>query len=107
MALERGSSVLIGQPIAVPAQPAPRFRLAAVGPSPAPGPVRIEFELSRAAPIELDVFDVQGRLVASPAHGAWPAGRHVVAWSGPVGGLYLVRYRYPGGEDRRRVVRTP
>jgi len=88
------------------------FRLDRVGPIPASGPVRIEFELAREAAIELEIFDIQGRLVASPARGAWPAGRHVVEWSGMVagaraaGGIYLVRYRYPGGEDRRRLVRT-
>jgi hypothetical protein len=50
------------------------FRLDRVGPIPASGPVRIEFELAREAAIELEIFDIQGRLVASPARGAWPAG---------------------------------
>jgi len=113
VASERGSITVIGQPIAVSTEPAPAFRLALVGPSPSPGPVQIEFELARPATIALEVFDVQGRLVASPARGAWPAGRHTVAWSGATGnshaaaGLYLVRYRYPGGQDLRRVIRTP
>ena len=113
VASERGSITVIGQPIAVSTEPAPAFRLALVGPSPSPGPVQLEFELARPATIALEVFDVQGRLVASPARGVWPAGRHGVAWSGATGnshaaaGLYLVRYRYPGGQDLRRVIRTP
>ena len=88
-------------------------RLALMGANPSRGPVQIEFELRERAAIQLDVFDVQGRLVASLARGVWPAGRHTVEWSGLAGnarlpgGLYLVRYRYPGGEDKRRVVRTP
>jgi hypothetical protein len=75
-------------------------------------PVLIEFELGAQAATELEVFDVQGRLVASPARGVWPAGRHAVEWSGrsdggrPRSGIYLIRYRYPGGEARRRVIRT-
>lgn len=108
-----GPTVVIGQPILVEAQEKLAFRLARVGPSPSRGPVRIEFEASRQAMISLDVFDIQGRLVASPARGLWQAGRHAVEWSGmtqnapAAGGLYLVRYRYPGGEDARRIVRAP
>jgi hypothetical protein len=75
--------------------------------------VRIAFDLSREAAIEIAVFDLQGRLLATPAHGVWPAGSHSVEWRGQIdgapaaAGVYLVRYRYPGGEDRRRLVRTP
>ncbi len=110
---ESGPSTVIGPAILVEALRGPSFRLALVGPSPSRGPVRIEFELRERAAIELDVFDVQGRLVASPARGVWPGGRHAVSWTGQAGGarlagsVYLVRYRFPGGEDRRRVVRTP
>jgi len=95
------------------AQAGATFRLALVSPSPSSGPMRIVFELAHQASIELDVFDVQGRLVDSPARGVWPEGQHAVVWppasenSRGAGGVYLVRYRYPGGEDRRRVVRTP
>lgn len=89
------------------------FRLSRVGPNPSGGPVTIDFEMPRAATIEVDVFDIQGRLVASPARGSWPAGRHSVSWArtsagAPIRpGLYLVRYRFPGGEAQRRIVRTP
>jgi parallel beta-helix repeat protein len=91
--------------------PTARFRLTSVGPSPSRGPVRIEFELPEQAAIELDVFDVMGRRVASAARGVWPAGRHAVECFSSEGarvpgGVYLVRYRYPGGVDRRRVVHT-
>jgi flagellar hook assembly protein FlgD len=75
--------------------------------------VRIAFFLAQAAAIEIDVFDVQGRRVASPARGEWSAGAHVIAWDGRTrsgqsapAGLFLVRYRYPGGQDRRRIVRV-
>ncbi|TMQ59572.1 MAG: hypothetical protein E6K72_01470, partial [Candidatus Eisenbacteria bacterium] len=77
------------------------------------GPVRIAFSLARDAAIEIDVFDVQGRSVASPARGEWPAGAQVVQWDGRArsgqpapAGLYLLRYRYPGGQDRRRIMRV-
>src|SRR5436190_2092509 len=37
------------------------FALAAVGPSPGSGSVRIAFSLAHAAAIEIEVFDIQGR----------------------------------------------
>jgi hypothetical protein len=113
LASDGGLTTVITQPIFVEAARVSAFRLVLVGPSPAHGPVRIEFELRERAAIELNVFDILGRRVATPAHGVWPAGRHAVEWSGLTGGsrlpggVYLVRYRYPGGEDRRRIVRTP
>ena len=89
----------------------PKFRLDLTGPSPGRVPVQIEFELAHQAAIALDVFDVQGRLVASPAQGVWPGGRHAAVWptdgARMAGGIYLVRYRYPGGEIRRRLIRIP
>ena len=60
--------------------------------------------------VQLDVFDILGRHVASLARGTWPAGKHVVEWTGqePGGmappGLYFVRYRFPGGQQHRRLV---
>jgi hypothetical protein len=83
------------------------FHLTRVGPSPGGGRVNIEFEMPRAAAIEIEVFDILGRRVATPARGSWPAGTHVVAWTQGQAGVYLVRYRFPGGEEHCRVVRTP
>lgn len=89
-------------------------RLVQAGPTPGHGPVSITFALDHAAPIAIDVFDVQGRSIASPARGVWPPGTHVVEWNGLTRngdpapwGIYLVRYAYPGGQDQRRVVRLP
>jgi hypothetical protein len=69
--------------------------------------------VKHAGSIEIDVFDVQGRRVASPARGLWPAGMHAVEWNGLThdgetapSGLYFLRYTYPGGQDRRAIVRT-
>jgi hypothetical protein len=83
------------------------FHLTRVGPSPGGGRMNIEFEVPRAAAIEIEVFDILGRRVAAPARGTWPAGRHSVAWMHGQAGVYLVRYRFPGGQEQRRVVRTP
>ena len=112
MAREGTGVFLLAGPIEVAAGAGDRFALPLVVPSPGPGPVTIEFVVARRAPIRIDVFDVQGRVVASLARGIWLAGRHVVQWSGETGGgplssgLYFVSYRFPGGMERRRVVLT-
>lgn len=92
----------------------PRFGLAEVTPNPGRGPVRIGFALENAAAIEIDVFDVLGRRIASPARGVWPAGAHQVEWNGlgrdgqPAHhGVYMIRYAHPGGQDLRRIVHLP
>lgn len=99
--------------LSTPGRAADGFRLANVRPNPARGPVTIELELAREAEISVDIFDVQGRLVASPARGSRAAGRHALEWSpssmggrAPAG-LYLVRFRFPGGEEKRRVILVP
>ena len=114
VAREGSDDTVISPAIMVEGEARLEFRLVQVGPNPGSGPVRIAFALQRAAAIEIDVFDVQGRRVASPGRGVWPAGTHVVEWNGLArngeaapSGLYLVRYVYPGGQDRRRLVRLP
>ena len=112
MARESAGAYVLAGPIEVAAGPGDLFALPLVVPSPGPGPVTIEFVVARRAPIRIDVLDIQGRAVATPARGIWPAGRHVVQWSGETGGgplssgLYFVSYRFPGGMERRRVVLT-
>ncbi len=104
---------VVAQPIKVDILPGSSFRLVSVGPSPSRGSVRIEFELSSRARVDIQVFDIQGRLVAAAASGSWTPGRHLVHWSGKgpdskvVAGVYLIRYRFPGGQDARRVVLSP
>jgi hypothetical protein len=113
VAIDGGKLLVLDPGILVEAQARIAFGLVEVGPSPGGGPVRIAFTLAHNAEIEIDVYDVQGRRVASPVRGDWPAGAQVVTWDGRAqngqqapAGLYLVRYRYPGGQDRRGVVRV-
>lgn len=113
IAREGSDDTVIGPAIAVGAQARPESHLVQVGPNPGSGPVKIAFALKHAAAIEIDVFDVQGRRVASPGRGVWPPGTHTLEWSGRThsgeaasAGVYLVRYAYPGGQDRRVIVRV-
>jgi FlgD Ig-like domain len=80
-------------------------------PNPSGGTVRLAFELVRSGPVELAVFDVNGREVAKVSHGTWPAGSHDVEWDGrdrsgrPVdGGIYFARLRGGEGSVLSRVV---
>ena len=58
----------------------------------------------------LTVHDVQGRLMAVLADGAYEAGRHAAVWDGRGTqgpgrtGIYFVRYRTPAGVMTRRLV---
>jgi hypothetical protein len=97
--------------VVIESAPAPAgFALARVGPVPTTGRIALELTLPRAAAIEVTVHDVQGRTIARLAGGEWTAGRHALQWNGEgtsgrvPPGLYLVRYRYPGGADSRRIV---
>jgi len=81
-------------------------------PNPSSGPVRIGFTLNRPGAVDLRVFGVDGREVASLARGIWDAGNHEVAWSGcdargasVRAGVYVVRYAADGAAVTRRIVR--
>ena len=102
-------TVMWVQPIHVEAVGTSRCALISVSPSPASGPVRVEFSSSDEKTVRVSVYDALGRLVASPIHGVLQAGRHAVLWPGATGqhaiapGIYLVRFEYPGGQETKRI----
>src|SRR5439155_2315839 len=108
IAARTGDAVtVLSDAVRVEASLARRFEVTGVTPNPGSGPVRIGFTLAREASVQIDVFDLQGRHVASLAHGTLAAGAHVVEWSGRsmAPGIYLLDYRYPGGHQIREFVR--
>lgn len=106
VARDGGTLTVLEAGIVVEAQAALAFGLATVGPSPGSGPLRIGFTLTHAATIEIAVFDLMGRRIATLEQGERPAGTHETEWGGLApAGVYVVRYRHPGGEDRRLIVR--
>ncbi|HET9251679.1 MAG TPA: LamG-like jellyroll fold domain-containing protein [Candidatus Eisenbacteria bacterium] len=70
----------------------------------------IAFALPREAPVRIDLFDVNGRLVETVADALYPAGRHSARWSGHArdgnasSGVYFIRLRTPGHTVTRRIV---
>jgi hypothetical protein len=87
-----------------------RFELGRVFPSPAATAVQIEYSLGFESDIDLSVFDVAGRQVATLETGIRPAGTHRVRWDGATSrgsarvGLYFVRYRTAQGVWQKPVV---
>lgn len=86
----------------------PGFKLSAASPNPANGPTALHFELAAAGRVDLGVFDVSGRRVATLAGGTLPAGAHDARWDGRdmsgsmvPGGLYFARLQ----SGRRSVVK--
>ena len=87
-------------------------QLAAPYPSPSRGSVSLRYELPRAATVDLDIFDVQGRLVKPVLRGVLGSpGVHHGTWDGtgvdgrPVApGVYLAHMRAGGTAAVRRIV---
>ncbi len=75
------------------------FRLA----SPAVGRAHLQFSLPEAAPVEIGVYDAQGRRVSQLARGVMTAGEHNLTWDGRLesggpapAGIYYVRLQTTG-----------
>jgi hypothetical protein len=76
--------------------PAPAKVTFAVGPSPARGvATKVNFALPRQADVDLSVFDLSGRKIATLASGSMAAGPYLREWSGAgaSAGVYFIRLR--------------
>jgi hypothetical protein len=83
-----------------------------VGPNPFGSRLLANVTVPVAGEVDLDVFDVGGRLVCRLHRGIMEAGRHTIAWDaatdagGPApAGLYFMRLRAAGAEVTRRLAR--
>ncbi len=94
-------------PVALAPREPVRFTLALrAAPNPFTAAATVRYTLPAAAPVTLDVFDVQGRRVARLVDGDQEAGDHTTSWNGRTEtgarasvGLYLIRLQ-AGGEQR-------
>ena len=94
------------QPVAlagVTGAPTPGALLGRAFPNPATDEARVTFRLAEGGDVDLAVFDVSGRQVATLAHGAYASGEHEAVWNGvdraghPVAnGAYFYRLRAGG-----------
>jgi len=82
-------------------------------PNPSTDSARIEYQIPRAAPVSLEIFDVSGRLVRTLARSpSQTPGGHSSTWDGrddggrPVkSGIYFVRLDAGGVRETQRIVR--
>jgi hypothetical protein len=87
-----------------PDVPSPRTTaLVEITPNPFNPQTKITYDLAREAPVQLEVYDVQGRLVRTLVDGNRSAGRHVENWNGTddnggrvASGMYLARLKSDG-----------
>jgi FlgD Ig-like domain len=107
--------LLHGELADVPTEPEPeRIRFSSIVPNPVRGGVLFSFDLPAHGHVELRVYDVAGRLVATPLRGAREAGAVNVSWSrlGRSGskvppGVYLAEIRFGPQSAVRRFVVAP
>ena len=100
-------------PAGVPGPTPPRAGLRAVRPNPFERQTSIAFGLDRPGRVDLMVIDLEGRRVRVLAIGQWVGeGPQAVSWEGrrddgrvAPAGVYWVLMRWPGGVDRRRIVK--
>jgi len=82
-------------------------------PNPASGEVRFSIEMARSADVELAIFDVAGRRVATVFEGRAQAGASVYRWNGAgstgtlQGGVYFARLTSADGSSQARLVMRP
>jgi hypothetical protein len=106
----RGSVVTFGPLEATAGSAIQELAVTSVSPNPSFGAVRIEYALGRAAPVELCVVDVKGRVVTVLMAGRAVPGRHQALWNGETSrgrapaGIYFVRLRQAGASVARRIV---
>ena len=101
-----GSAVRYG-PVSVSALgEVSRTTLSAAYPNPASSVVRFDVGLAETGTVELSIYDIAGRRVATPASGELAAGRHTVAWdaTGTPAGIYIARLVTADGTLTTRLV---
>ena len=89
------------------------FALDASRPNPTRGACALRLTLGRESDVDVELFDVAGRLTRTLLRGRFEPGEHVVTWDGrdergepASSGLYLVRARAGGDVQWGRVVRV-
>lgn len=92
-------------------QGSPGFELYQNAPNPFRPATRIDFVLDRRSPVDLTVYDVAGRRVATLLRGALDSGPHQVTWDGTTAagraaapGIYRYVLKTPAGQASRSMV---
>jgi hypothetical protein len=80
-------------------------------PNPLTGATTIRFDLPRPSSVQLEIFDLQGRRIATLADGFFPAGCHSSEWNGRTSsggrvqaGVYVYRLQAGSFRAQRKMV---
>ncbi len=94
-------------PAAVEQKPVPNnYQLHANYPNPFNPQTTIQFELPAPEQVQLDIYDIQGRLIETLLNETCAAGRHQVVWRAEqqAAGLYFYRLRTGSFQQVRRMI---
>ena len=90
------------------------WALHAPRPNPFASSVEIPFDVPRRGAVVIEVFDLLGRRVATPANSTYEPGRYSVVWdrirndgSRLPAGIYTCRFTAGGKQERRRMIVLP
>jgi endo-beta-N-acetylglucosaminidase D len=85
--------------------PGGRAAMEQPSPNPASSSAAIRYCLPSSGPARIDIFSLDGRIVATPGSGLQEAGWHVCEWdcAGMPGGIYFARLAFPGGTLVRKL----
>ena len=90
------------------------FALHSAHPNPFSNATSLRFDLPRASDVRIEVFDIQGRRVATLTNGMAEAGRHAVTWDGltehggrAAAGVYLCRMKAGDFTAQKRISLLP
>jgi plastocyanin len=103
--------VVVSAPVGIATEPPPRIGfISRLTPNPTSGGVTSAINLPRAGRARLEVFDAQGRRIATPLDTELSMGIHGVVWDGRRSdgtrvrtGIYLMRLTVPGLRETRTV----
>jgi hypothetical protein len=69
--------------------------------------VTFAIDVARDQPVDLGIYDIGGRRVATLHNGNLAAGRHTYRWNANAApGVYLVRMNAPDRKETARIVRV-
>ena len=80
------------------------FSLSPAYPNPSRGTATISFALPYGCEVDLSVYDIKGRRVATPVNDTLTAGEHEVSVSGLSPGIYLYELIAGDNEATRKMV---
>ncbi|MCK4593807.1 T9SS type A sorting domain-containing protein, partial [bacterium] len=103
-----GSTVRFGPMTVSALGEASRLALSSAYPNPSTGVVSFDVTLPETGAVELTIYDLAGRRVATAASGELTGGRHTITWDAAdsPAGVYIARLRADGEVLTTRLVIT-